>query len=76
MDLTQTVDIFGLLTQTYPRYADNASREAVEAVAMELVKRDELRGASDEEVKLGVTGHILSWLANEVSGISKPAVSG
>jgi hypothetical protein len=76
MNLSQTLDIFKLLTQTYPRYVDAASREAVEAVGMELVKRDELRGGNPEENKLGVTEQILGWLANEVGRISKRGVSG
>jgi hypothetical protein len=79
MSLSQTLDIFKLLTQTYPRYVDTASREAVEAVGMELVKRDELRGSSKgdpEESKLGVTEHILGWLANEVGRISKRGTPG
>lgn len=74
MNLSQTLDIFKLLTQTYPRYVDTASREAVEAVGMELIKRDELRGTPEGEVdenKLGVTEQILGWLANEVGQISK-----
>ena len=78
MNLSQTLDIFKLLTRTYPRYVDTASREAVEAVGMELVKRDELRGAAEgdhEENKLGVTEQILGWLANEVGRISKRGVS-
>ena len=79
MNLSQTLDIFKLLTGTYPRYVDTASREAVEAVGMELVKRDELRGTAEgdlEENKLGVTEQILGWLANEVGRISKRGVSG
>jgi hypothetical protein len=79
MNLSQTLDIFKLLTQTYPRYVDTASREAVEAVGMELVKRDELRGSSKgdtEESKLGVTEQILGWLANEVGRIAKRGVPG
>lgn len=74
MNLSQTLDIFKLLTRTYPRYVDTASREAVEAVGVELVKRDELRGASEGaqvENKLGVTEQILGWLANEVGRISQ-----
>ena len=76
MSLSQTLDIFKLLTRTYPRYVDTPSREAVEAVGMELVKRDELRSASDDENKLGVTEQILGWLENEVGRISKRGASG
>jgi hypothetical protein len=74
LNLSQVLDIFKLLTRTYPRYVDVASRDAVEAVGMELVRRDELRGTlqgSSDENKLGVTHQILGWLANEVKGISK-----
>ena len=75
MTLAQCVGVFGLLTRTYPRYVDNASREAVEAVVVELVRRDESRGASEDETKLGVTEQMLGWLANEVGRISKRGVS-
>jgi hypothetical protein len=74
MTLSQILDIFKLLTQTYPRYADTASRDAAEVVSMELVRRDELRGTQDgppNESKLGVSEQILGWLANEVGRISK-----
>jgi hypothetical protein len=74
MNMSQTLDVFKLLTQTYPRYVDTVSREAVLAVGMALVKRDELRGMSEgdpEEQKLGVTEQILGWLANEVGRVSK-----
>jgi hypothetical protein len=61
------LDIFRLLTLTYPKYVDNSSRDAVEEVGMELVRQDELR----EEGKLGVTEQILGWLSNEVGGLVK-----
>ena len=63
------MDIFKLLTETYPRYSDSGSRDAVEAVGMELVRRDELRGTEEgarDEVRLGVSEQILGWLSNEV----------
>ncbi|KAG6810659.1 hypothetical protein H0H92_010871 [Tricholoma furcatifolium] len=63
-----------LLTLTFPRYPDNASRDAVEAVGMELIRRDELRGLPEgtpDEVKLGVTEQILGWLSNEVARLIK-----
>ncbi|KAG6896538.1 hypothetical protein C0992_007574 [Termitomyces sp. T32_za158] len=74
LSLSQIMDVFRLLTLTYPRYPDNASRDAVEAVGMELIKRDELRGLPDgtpNEVKLGVTEQILGWLSNEVARLVK-----
>lgn len=67
LSLSQILDIFRLLTLTYPKYVDNSSRDAVEEVGMELVRRDELR----EEGKLGVTEQILGWLSNEVGGLVK-----
>lgn len=62
------------MTLTYSRYVDTPSREAVEAVGRELVKRDELRGLPDgepEESPLGVTEQIVGWLVHEVGHISK-----
>lgn len=74
MSLSQTMDVFGLLTLTYPRYSDSPSREAVEAVGMELVRRDELRGTPEgpaDEPKLGVAEQVLGWLSIEVSRLAK-----
>ncbi|KAG6815376.1 hypothetical protein H0H93_009993, partial [Arthromyces matolae] len=65
LTLAQTMDLFKLLTLTYPRYPDNGSRDAVEAVFLELIRRDE--GNS----KLGVTEQILVWLSNEVARLVK-----
>ncbi|KAH6909614.1 hypothetical protein BKA70DRAFT_1474643 [Coprinopsis sp. MPI-PUGE-AT-0042] len=67
LSLSQILDIFRLLTLTYPKYVDNLSRDAVEEVGMELVRRDELR----EEGRMGVTEQILGWLSNEVGGLVK-----
>ena len=74
LDLAQTLDLFGLLTQTISRYTDSASQDAVEAIGMELVKKDELRGMSHDR-KLGVTELIIGWLVNEVGRIYKPGLS-
>ncbi len=74
LSLSQTLDIFKLLTQTYSRYVDAVSRDAVESVGTELVRRDELRGTPEgepDESKLGVTEQILGWFTNEVGRISK-----
>lgn len=60
------LDVFELLIQTYPRYADSASREAVQAVIMTLTQLD---GAKDRG--RGVTEQILGRLANEVIRIAK-----
>ena len=74
LSLSQILDVFKLLTFTIPRYTDSGSRDAVEAVGMELVRKDEIRGtepASKDEYKLGVTEQILGWLSNEVGTLSK-----
>lgn len=74
LTLPQILDIFQLMTLTYPRYTDDKSREAVEAIGIELVRRDEVRGGLDgpqDEVKLGVTEQILGWLSNEVGRLVK-----
>ena len=60
------LDIFELLIQTYPRYADSASREAVQAVVMELTQLD-----GTKELGQGATEQILDRLANEVLRIAK-----
>lgn len=78
LTLSQILDIFKLLTLTYPRYSDSASRDAVEAVAMELVRRDEVRGTDEgtkDEVRLGVTEQVLGWFSNEVGKLAKKANS-
>ncbi|KIK62847.1 hypothetical protein GYMLUDRAFT_242480 [Collybiopsis luxurians FD-317 M1] len=66
LSLSQTLDIFKLLTLTYPRYSDGPSREAVEEVGMILIRRDEER-----EQKLGVTEQIVGWISNEVGKFVK-----
>ncbi|KAG1762385.1 armadillo-type protein [Suillus occidentalis] len=62
LSLRQIMDVFKLLTQTYPRYVDGASRDAVEEVGMTQLILGQ---------KLGVTEQVLGWLANEVSDIAK-----
>lgn len=74
LSLSQILDVFKLLTLTYPRYSDSGSQDAVEAVGIELVRRDELRGTdagTQDEVKLGVAEQILGWLSNEVGRLAK-----
>ncbi|KAF8959922.1 armadillo-type protein [Flammula alnicola] len=74
LSLSQILDVFKLLTLTYPRYSDSGSREAVEAVGLELVRRDELRGTEEgakDEVRLGVAEQILGWLSNEIGRLAK-----
>ena len=74
LSLSQILDIFKLLTLIYPRYTDSGSQDVVEAVGIELVRRDELRGsdADDQnEVKLGVAEQILGWLSHEVGRLAR-----
>ena len=74
LSLSQIMDVFKLLTSTYPRYVDAESREAVEAVGMALVRRDELRGTpqgEQDESKFGVVEQVLGWMAQEVGRIQK-----
>lgn len=74
LTLSQIMDVFKLMTQTYPRYIDNPSREAVEAVGIALVRRDELRGTPEgepNESKLGVTEQVLGWMSQEVGRMAK-----
>ena len=74
LSLSQILDIFKLLTLTYPRYTDSGSQDAVEAVGIELVRRDELRGSDagqQNEVRLGVAEQILGWLSHEVGRLAK-----
>ncbi|KAI6029055.1 armadillo-type protein [Pisolithus microcarpus] len=69
LDLSQTMDVFKLLTQTYPRYVDAPSREAVEALGMILINRDESRSV---DCRLGITEQVVDWLVHEVSSLAKP----
>ncbi|RXW23690.1 hypothetical protein EST38_g2167 [Candolleomyces aberdarensis] len=70
LSLSQMLDVFRLLTLTYPRYNDNQSRDAVEEVGMALVKRDET-----SESKFGVAEQILGWLSNEVGQYVKRGIA-
>ena len=69
LNLSQTLDVFMLLIQTYPRYVDTASRTAVEDLGMRLIEQDESLPADD---KLGVMEQVVGWLANEACKFSKP----
>ncbi|KAL4249154.1 TOG domain-containing protein [Abortiporus biennis] len=71
LSLSQILDIFKLLTQTYSRYVDSLSREAVEDVGIELVRRDETRGTAEGETPFGVTEQIVGWLVHEVKKFLK-----
>jgi len=65
------MDVFRLLTLTNSRYTDSGSRDAVEAVGIELVRRDEARARIEGEARLGVAEQIMGWLSNEVGELSK-----
>jgi hypothetical protein len=67
LSLSQSLDIFKLLTHTYPRYVDSGSREAVEEVGMIIIRRDE----TSPDTKMGVTEQILGWLNNEIGRIAR-----
>ncbi|KAH9856756.1 ARM repeat-containing protein [Lenzites betulinus] len=78
LSLSQVMDIFKLLTSTYPRYVDSESREAVEEVGIALVRRDELRGTPQgepNESKFGVSEQVLGWMSQEVGRIAKRSSS-
>ena len=70
-DLTavQTLEIFGILTQVYPRYTDAKSRGAVEEVITQIVLRDQPQGGA-------ITEKMLGWFANEAGRISKQVLPG
>jgi hypothetical protein len=69
--LTQILDVFALLTETYPRYIDTPSRDAVQHIGMLLVHRDE---SIRDTPKLGVLDNVLGWLAHEVAHLSRSAL--
>ena len=71
LSLSQVMDVFRLLTLTNSRYTDSGSRDAVEAVGIELVRRDEARARTEDEARLGVAEQIMGWLSNEVEKLSK-----
>ncbi|KAF9496394.1 ARM repeat-containing protein [Pleurotus eryngii] len=78
LNLSQTLDIFKLLTETYAKYSDSSSRDAVEDVGRELVRRDEARGTPDgpaDESKMGVAEQVLAWMKLEVNRIVKAGSS-
>ena len=73
LSLAQALDIFGLLTKTYPRYIDAPSREAVEDVILALVRSDQHREAEDGKLppaKLGVADKIVEWVSTEAQRIA------
>ncbi|KAG8750793.1 translational activator of GCN4, partial [Serendipita sp. 396] len=78
LSMSQTMDIFGLVRMTLPRYVDNPSREAVMHLSEVLVRRDELRGREGGELdasKMGVAEQIIGWLNVEATRISQSPAS-
>jgi hypothetical protein len=66
---SQTLEIFGIFTQVYPRYTDARSREDVEEVITQIMLRDQSQGGAMTEKMLG-------WLASEAGRISKQVLPG
>ena len=66
--LSQIIDIIKVLARTIPLYVDAASRSAVQAVLVELVKHDE---ALPQGKKLGVIDQFIGWIVREVGLVSK-----
>ncbi|KAI0710312.1 ARM repeat-containing protein [Cerioporus squamosus] len=78
LSLSQVMDVFKLLTSTYPRYVDAESRQGVEEVGVAMVRRDELRGTPQGEPgesKFGVAEQVLGWMSQEVGRIHKRSSS-
>jgi hypothetical protein len=67
----QCLEIFWKLTQVYSRYTDAGSRDAVEAIVVEMVVQDQRT-----QDKTFVTDEIFAWLANETNRIYKQSLSG
>ena len=66
---TQTLEIFGIFAQVYPRYTDAMTREIVEEVITQIVLRDQPQGGV-------ITEKILGWFASEASRVSKQVLPG
>ncbi|KAG8892186.1 translational activator of GCN4, partial [Tulasnella sp. 408] len=60
---SQINDILGIIANTYARYVDGPSREAVIAVLEAFVRRDE---SKTEEPKYGIAEYLLGWLRAEI----------
>jgi len=69
LTMAQTLEIFGIFTQVYPRYTDARSREAVEEVITQIVLRDQPQGGM-------ITEKILGWFASEAGRVSKQVLPG
>lgn len=59
------MDVFGLLTLTYPRYVDSMSRDAVENTLHCLITRDCQGHKTSELSHNDVLRNILEWVASE-----------
>ena len=73
LNLSQMMDVFKILTLTYPLYPDSHSRDAVEKVIIELIRQDVQSGlpADSDNPRLGITNQILGWLSNEANSFVK-----
>ncbi|KIO34015.1 hypothetical protein M407DRAFT_17270, partial [Tulasnella calospora MUT 4182] len=60
---SQIHDILGIISNTYARYVDGPSREAVIAALEALIRRDE---SKTEEPKYGIAEYLLGWLRAEI----------
>ena len=65
------MDVFRLLTLTYPRYVDSASREAVENTLHVLITRDVPGHKESELGNNEVLQEILDWLSAESLQVGK-----
>lgn len=74
MDISQALDVFLVLTLTYPRYVDTASRSAALAVLSALARSDESHKCRGRSNLSGLVERISKWLYNEATRICAPAV--
>ncbi|KAG8955662.1 translational activator of GCN4 [Tulasnella sp. 424] len=60
---SQIHDILGIIANTYARYVDGPSREAIIAVLEAFIRRDE---SKTDEPKYGIAEYLLGWLKAEI----------
>jgi hypothetical protein len=68
----RSLDLFSLLTLTYPRYVDLPSRTAVLTVLRALTHRDKAIGGIEGGGVSGLLERIIKWLDEETSQICSP----
>lgn len=73
LDLSQASDVFLVLTLTYPRYIDVASRSAVLEVLCALTRRDVSYTNGTKNNLSGLVEWISKWINNESARICSPA---